>query len=80
MKLNEAAYVNHKNAGGVLFNEEAFWKEKSLYSGNIDGHPFVSVAKTFQVKTWRNLKNVWGELDEAARSELLAVFPKIDPI
>ncbi len=80
MEFNEAAYVKHKKAGEKVFNEAAFWKQKSLYSGNIDGHPFVSVAKTFQVKTWRKLKNVWAELDERSRSELIEVFPDIVPV
>jgi len=80
MKLNESAYEQHRKAGEMIFNEDAFWKEKSLYNGDLDGHHFTSVAKTFQVKTWRNLKKVWGELDKTARSELVEVFSNIDPV
>lgn len=79
MKQNEEAYEQHKRAGEVLFNEDAFWKGKSLYSGNVDGHPFTAVVKTFQVKTWRKLKTLWGELDKTEQSELVTVFPNVDP-
>ena len=79
MKLNESAYKQHKKAGEVLFNEDAFWKGRSLYRGIIDGHPIASVAKTFQVKTWRMLKNIWGDLDKTAKTDLVEAFSNIDP-
>ncbi len=80
MKLNEAAYEEHKAGGETVFNEKAFWKRKSLYSGKVDGHPFTSVVKTFQVKTWRNIKACWQGLDQDDQTDLTNTFPGIKPI
>jgi len=79
MKQNEAAYLEHTEAGETLFNEKAYWKRRGLFSGELDGQPFRSVVKTFQVKTWRNLKELWQRLDMDAQSQLVERFPTIDP-
>lgn len=79
MNLNEAAYVKHKKAGEELFNEQAFTKGRSLYHGIIGGYPFVSVVKTFQVKTWRKLKKGWNKLDDKSKSQLLNQYSNINP-
>ncbi len=79
MKQNEVAYLQHKAAGETLFNEAAFWKRRALFSGEIDGQPFRSVAKTFQVKTWRNIKQRWLGLGSDAQTQLLKSFPQMDP-
>ena len=79
MKQNELAYVQHTNAGETLFNEKAYWKRRSLFNGELDGQPFRSVVKTFQVKTWRNLKQLWQGLNRDSQSQLVERFPAIDP-
>ena len=79
MKQNELAYVQHTKAGETLFNEKAYWKRRSLFNGELDGQPFRSVVKTFQVKTWRNLKQLWQGLDRDSQSQLVEHFPAIDP-
>ena len=48
---------------------------KALYDGELMGHPFRSVAKTFQVRVWRELCSQWRGLDEAARGELEHILP-----
>lgn len=78
MQQNEAAYIQHKEAGETLFNEAAFWQGKSLYHGKLDGQPFASVAKSFQVKTWRQIKHIWQELKEEVKTDLVNQFPEIN--
>jgi glutathione S-transferase len=63
MQQNEAAYNTHKDAGETLFNEAGFWRGRSLYRGELDGQPFASVAKSFQVKTWLGIKSSWQRLN-----------------
>jgi len=79
MTQNEIAYEQHKGAGETIFNEKAFWQRKALYSGELDGHPFASVVKTFQVKTWRKIKGLWSGLDKSERLQLVKEFTNIDP-
>lgn len=55
MQQQQRAYERYRAAGQKLFNEAAFDAGQALYDGELDGHPFRSVVKTFQVKTWRNL-------------------------
>lgn len=63
MQQNEAAYEQCRHQGISEFNEAAFWKGKALYSGELNGTPFKSVVKSFQVKTWRNIKDDYQALD-----------------
>ena len=70
MEQNERAYERHRAAGQTRFNEAAFDRDEALYDGQLLGHPFRSVAKTFQVKSWRALKDRYRSLDEADRSAL----------
>ncbi len=74
MQQNEAAYMQHKDAGETQFNEAAFWRNKSLYQGALDGQPFASVAKSFQVKTWRQIKHSWQQLDSTDKADLSEQF------
>ncbi len=55
MQQQQRAYERYRAAGQKLFNEAAFDAGQALYDGELDGQPFRSVVKTFQVKTWRNL-------------------------
>ncbi len=80
MQQNEAAYLEHKNAGETQFNETAFWQGKSLYQGILDGQPFSNVAKSFQVKTWLHVKHSWRALTHAEQEELQQQFETISPL
>ncbi len=75
MKQNLAAYRRWRGQGETLFNEAAFNRGKSLYDGLLDGRPFRSVAKTFQVKTWLDMRRRWAGLDAGARRALADVLP-----
>jgi glutathione S-transferase len=70
MKQNEKAYLHHKDKGETLFNEAAFFKNRSLYSGEIDNKPFKSVVKTFQVKSWRNITHQWSQLSNEDKTRI----------
>jgi len=75
MKQNYKAYVQCKKEGETLFNEAAFNKNRALYGGEIDGRPFRSVVKTFQVQTWLNIRRKWTRLDEDSKRRVEAVLP-----
>jgi glutathione S-transferase len=70
MQQNERAYERHKAAGQTRFNEDAFNRNEALYDGELLGHPFRSVAKTFQVKGWRRLKARYLSLEARHRAAL----------
>ena len=70
MKQNLAACERWKAAGERLFNEPAFDAGRSLYDGEIDGHPFRAVAKTFQARVWRERVSEWDELSTDARARI----------
>ncbi|MEH6450934.1 MAG: glutathione S-transferase family protein [Oleispira sp.] len=80
MKQNEAAYEQHKKSGETQFNEAAFWRGKSLYRGELDGQPFASSAKSFQVKTWRQIKQSWNQLRTKDQAQLTTLVPGISQI
>jgi glutathione S-transferase len=71
MKQNESAYEAALAAGERDFNERAFDRGTACYDGVLAGHPFRSVAKTFQVAVWRRLKTEWAALSDEDR----AAFP-----
>jgi len=70
MVQNEAAYQRELGAGQTLFNEAAFNRSLSLYDGELMGHPFRSVVKTFQVRVWRDLCQSWRKLDLGEKAVL----------
>lgn len=70
MQQNLAACERWQAQGEALFNEPAFDAGRSLYDGEIDGHPFRHVAKTFQAKVWRQRLSEWRALPEVARKSL----------
>lgn len=74
MKQNLAAYERHSARGETVFNERAFDQGRSLYDGTLLGHPFRSVAKTFQVRVWRALLDEWESLAPADRARLPAIL------
>lgn len=88
MRQNEAAYQTAERAGVTLFNERAFDRACSLYDGELLGHPFRAVIKTFQVRVWRDLRADWQALDRDTRGriaaltshgDLDALFSRADP-
>ena len=72
MARNEAAYEVEKARGETLFNEAAFDRGRSLYDGELMGHPFRAGVKTFQVAVWRDLGERWRALPQSVRDELSA--------
>jgi len=74
MQQNLAACERWKGQGETLFNEPAFDAGRALYDGEIDGHAFRHVAKTFQAKVWRQRVAQWQALPEAARAKLAGVL------
>jgi glutathione S-transferase len=70
MEQNEKAYELALASGETLFNEAAFDQGRALYDGQLLGHPFRSVAKTFQVQVWRELKERWHALAAEDRAFL----------
>lgn len=78
MRANEAAWQRLRQSGETVFNEKAFDAGRSLYDGEILGHPFRSVAKTFQVRVWRDLRERWRLLSLQDRARLGALAPGHD--
>lgn len=68
MQQNLQACERWQMHGEVLFNEPAFDAGRSLYFGEIDGHDFRHVAKTFQAKVWRQRIMEWQALPEVAQT------------
>ncbi len=67
MQQNLLSYERWRAQGEVLFNERAFDAGRALYFGEIDGHEFCHVAKSFQAKVWRQRVGEWRALSELAR-------------
>jgi glutathione S-transferase len=70
MMQNERAYEQAIARGETLFNESAFNQNKAIYSGKLQGFPFKSVVKTFQVGVWRELKAHWRNLDAEQKAQV----------
>ncbi len=62
MEQNYSAWEYAKAQGQRLFNEAAFDRGEALYDGELRGHPFRSVVKTFQVRVWKDLQSSWQQL------------------
>jgi len=80
MHANEHAYEQCRNRGESLFNERGFEAGACLYDGELLGHPFRSVAKTFQVRVWRDIRGHWSALAPDAKAQVasLAGTPDLD--
>ena len=70
MRQNERAYEQAVADGETVFNEAAFDCHRALYDGQLLGYPFRAVAKTFQVRVWRELKDSWQTLEVRDRKAL----------
>lgn len=75
MQQNHDAFARHRAAGETRWNEAAFDAGRALYDGTLLGRPFRSVAKTFQVRVWRDLRRAWDALAEAERARVTALLP-----
>jgi glutathione S-transferase len=70
MIQNARAWETAGSSGQTLWNEAAFDAGHALYDGTLLGRPFRSVAKSFQVRVWRELEGAWARLDEPARARV----------
>ena len=75
MAQNEQAWQRAAKRGETLFNEAAFDTGRALYDGELLGHPFRAVAKTFQVRVWRELRASWHQLPESEQVALRDSLP-----
>ncbi len=75
MQQNYKAYKDYTARGETLFNEKAFWKNRSLYNGQLDGSPFCAVVKSFQVKTWLQLRKLWDALSNEEKQQVEQMLP-----
>jgi len=75
MQQNAVAWAMHQARGETRFNEPAFDAGRALDDGTLCGHPFRSVAKSFQVRVWRDLQAAWRGLDDVDRRRIAAVLP-----
>jgi hypothetical protein len=78
MQQNATAYTAALEGGETLFNEAAFDQDRALYDGVLQGHPFRSVAKSFQVVVWRDLCAAWHALPAADQQSLSEQYAPID--
>jgi glutathione S-transferase len=78
MQQNELAYDDAVASGETLFNEAAFDEGRALYDGEMSGSSFRSVVKSFQVRTWRDLRAGWNSLGEAERTVVSRSLPDLD--
>ena len=76
MQQNHAAYRAALDDGQIEFNEAAFDKGQALYDGELRGHPFRAVIKTFQVRVWRDLLQAWTALTTPQQNEIAQRLPE----
>ncbi|HEY2773553.1 MAG TPA: glutathione S-transferase N-terminal domain-containing protein [Candidatus Binatia bacterium] len=82
MQQNAAAVREAQERRDRLFNEKAFDAGRNLYDGQILGHRFRSVAKSFQARSWRDLCARWSALagDEKKQVEAVASARDLDAL
>ncbi len=76
MVQNKRAWIAATARGEQVFNEAAFDQGRALYRGELRGHPFRAVIKTFQVRVWTELCDTWAGLSENERSALPDVLAR----
>lgn len=76
MQQNARAYDRAVAAGETLFNEAAFDRGRALYDGELMGHRFRHVVKTFQVSVWNDLQAEWKVLAREQRARVLETLPQ----
>ncbi|MGH7790321.1 MAG: hypothetical protein ACRERC_25860 [Candidatus Binatia bacterium] len=77
MAQNARAFDAARAAGETVFNEAAFDRGRALYDGTLNGQPFRAVAKSFQVRVWRELRAAWQALPDDARATLTGAAPEL---
>lgn len=75
MQQNYTAYEDFRQQGQTVFNEAAFNKRQALYDGQLDGHPYRHVAKSFQAKVWKNSVAAWNGLTASEQKKLELLLP-----
>ncbi len=75
MEQNSTAVVHYKNTNQQFFNEKAFNIGEALYKGEVDGNTFNSVAKTFQHRVWKEIKQHFQELEQSDQQWLIRHCP-----
>ncbi|MCB0218745.1 MAG: hypothetical protein KDH09_03545, partial [Chrysiogenetes bacterium] len=75
MQQNEAAWKEATAKGETLFNERAFNRGRALYEGELLGRSFRHVVKTFQVRSWQDLRARWNALTDAQRAQVESLYP-----
>jgi hypothetical protein len=78
MRQNEEAYEAALERGETTFNEAAFSRGLALYDGELRGQAFRHVVKTFQVRTWRDLRGCWTGLGSEERLVLGRRLPGLE--
>jgi hypothetical protein len=78
MRQNVRAHTECLARGESLFNEAAFDAGRALYDGKLRGHPFRSVVKTFQVRTWADLRARWRALSSEERKAVDYWIPDLE--
>jgi glutathione S-transferase len=78
MRQNERAYEAALARGETLFNEAAFDRDRALYDGELRGQAFRHVVKTFQVRTWRDLRSRWMALTPDEHLVLDRMLPGLE--
>jgi hypothetical protein len=76
MQQNHDAWQRHRVAGETRYNEAAFNAGRALYDGMLLGRPFRSVAKSFQVRVWRDLRAEWDAMAPGERARLDSLLPR----
>jgi glutathione S-transferase len=77
MIQNELAYIDFKSQGQTLFNESAFDQGQALFEGELRGQPFRHVVKSFQVRTWRDLRTHWQALSSEEQAKVESWVPSM---
>jgi glutathione S-transferase len=78
MRQNEQAYEAELARGETLFNEAAFDRGRALYDGELRGQVFRHVVKTFQVRSWQDLRASWAALTSNERGTLDRRLPGLE--
>ena len=72
-----AGFMGPDGPGPLFGISLAQWSlHKALYDGELLGQPFRAVAKSFQVRVWRDLCQHWRQLDDSTRRSLEQTLPE----
>lgn len=70
MKQNAEAYERCPVEEGGPRNEKAYNRGINLFDGELMGHPYRTVVKDFQVKTYREIGKLFEDLTDSDKSRL----------